>query len=54
MTPQTSGGNTRTIVLFTGVKVQKSTAQNGYPVGEHYAETFDLNARKVNVYHAPT
>jgi hypothetical protein len=54
MTPHSSGGSTRAIVFFTGVKVEKSTVQNGYPVGELFAEAVDLNARKVTVYHAPT
>ena len=49
MTSQSSGGSTRAIVSFTGVKVEKSTAQNGYTVGELYAEAVNLNDQKVTV-----
>jgi len=49
MTTQSSGGSTRAIVSFTGVKVEKSTAQNGYTVGELFAKAVDLNDQKVTV-----
>ena len=49
MTSQSSGGSTRAIVSFSGVKVEKSTAQNGYTVGELFAEAANLNERKVTV-----
>jgi len=49
MTSQSSGGSTRAIVSFTGVKVEKSTAQNGYTVGELFAKAVDLNNQKVTV-----
>jgi DNA/RNA endonuclease YhcR with UshA esterase domain len=49
MASQSSGGSTSAIVSFTGVKVEKSTAQNGYTVGELFAEAVNLNNRKVTV-----
>jgi hypothetical protein len=49
MSSQSSGGSTRAIVPFTGVKVEKSTAQNGYTVGELFAEAVNLNEQKVTV-----
>ena len=49
MTSQSSGGSSRAIVSFTGVKVDKSTAQNGYTVDELFAEAVKLNGRKVTV-----
>jgi len=49
MTSQSSGGSTRAIVSFSGVKVEKSTAQNGYTVGELFAKAAKLNNRKVTV-----
>lgn len=49
MTSQSSGGSSRAIVSFTGVKVDKSSAQNGYTVGELFAEAAKLNGRKVTV-----
>jgi len=49
MTSQASGGSSGAIVSFTGVKVEKSTAQNGYTVGELFAKAVDLNNRKVTV-----
>ena len=49
MTLQSSGGSTRAIVSFTGIKVEKSTAQNGYTVGELFAKAVNLNNQKVTV-----
>ena len=49
MTSQASGGSSGAIVSFTGVQVEKSTAQNGYTVGELFAKAVDLNNRKVTV-----
>jgi len=49
MTSQSSGGSTRAIVSFTGAKVEKSTAQNGYTIGELFAEAVNLNEQKVTV-----
>lgn len=49
MTSQSSSGSTRAIVSFTGVKVEKSTAQNGYTVGELFAKAVNLNDQKVTV-----
>jgi hypothetical protein len=49
MTSQSSGGSTRAIVSFSGVKVEKSDAQNGYTVGELFAKAVDLNDQKVTV-----
>ena len=49
MTSQSSGGSTRAIVPFTGIKVEKSTAQNSYTIGELFAKSVDLKDRKVTV-----
>jgi len=49
MTSKSSGGSTRAIVSFTGVKVEKSTAKNGYTVGELFAKAVNLNNQKVTV-----
>jgi len=49
MASESSGGSARAIVSFTGVKVEKSTAQNGYTVGELFADAANLNNRKVTV-----
>ena len=49
MTSQSPGGSTRAIVSFTGVKVEKTTAQNGYTVGELFAKAVNLNGQKVTV-----
>jgi hypothetical protein len=49
MASQSSGGSSRAIVSFTDDKVEKSTAQNGYTVGELFAEAANLNDRKVTV-----
>lgn len=49
MASQSSGGSSSAIVPFTGVKVEKSAAQNGYTVGELFAEAANLNNRKVTV-----
>jgi hypothetical protein len=49
MTSQSSGGSTRAIVSFTGAKVEKSTAQNGYTVGELFAKAGNLKNQKVTV-----
>ena len=49
MASQSSGGSTRAIVSFSDVKVEKSTAQNGYTVGELFAKAVSLNGQKVTV-----
>ena len=49
MTSQSSGGSARAIVSFSGSKVEKSTAQNGYTVGELFAKAVNLNDQKVTV-----
>ena len=49
MTSQSSGGSARAIVSFTDVKVEKSTAQNGYTVGELFDKAVSLNNQKVTV-----
>jgi len=49
MTAESSSGSARAIVSFTGAKVEKSTAPNGYTVGELFAEAVSLNNRKVTV-----
>ena len=49
MTSQSSSGSSRAIVSFSGVKVEKSNAQNGYTVGELFAKAVDLNDQKVTV-----
>jgi len=47
-TPQTRGSSPAT-VSFTKLKVEKSTAQNGYTVGELFAKGASLNKQKVTV-----
>ena len=49
MTSPSSGGSARAVVTFTGAKVEKSTAPNGYTVGELFEKAADLNNRKVTV-----
>ena len=49
MISQSSGGSSRAIVSFSGVKVEKSNAQNGYTVGELFAKAVSLNNQKVTV-----
>jgi hypothetical protein len=49
MTSQSSSGSSRAIVPFSGVKVEKSTAQNGYTVGELFAKAANLSGQKVTV-----
>jgi hypothetical protein len=49
MAAQSSGGSSRAIVSFTGVKVEKSTAQNGYTVAEVFDKAASLNNQKVTV-----
>jgi hypothetical protein len=49
MTSPSSGGSSRAIASFSGVKVEKSSAQNGYTVGELFAKAAELNNRKVTV-----
>jgi hypothetical protein len=46
-TPQTPGGHPT--VPFSKVKVEKSTAQNGYTVAEIFAKGASLNKQKVTV-----
>jgi len=48
-TSQSSSGSSRAIVSFTGDKVEKSNAQNGYTVGELFAKAVNLNDQKVTV-----
>jgi hypothetical protein len=48
-TSKSSGGSTRAMVPFTGLKVEKSTAENGYTVGELFAKAADLNNQKITV-----
>lgn len=48
LTPQTRGSSHAT-VSFTKLKVEKSTAQNGYTVGELFAKGASLNKQKVTV-----
>ena len=49
MESQSSGGSARTIVAFADLKVEKSTAQNGYTVEELFAKAVDLNKQKITV-----
>ena len=49
LTSQSRGGSSRATVPFTNVKVEKSTAQNGYTVGELFAKVASLNRKKVTV-----
>jgi hypothetical protein len=49
MTSQSSGGSSRAIASFAGVKVEKSTAENGYTVAELFDKAAELNNRKVTV-----
>jgi hypothetical protein len=49
MTSPSSGGSSRAIVPFSGIKVEKSTAQNGYTVAELFAKAVNLNGQKVTV-----
>jgi DNA/RNA endonuclease YhcR with UshA esterase domain len=48
LTPQTRGSSHAT-VSFTKLQVEKSTAQNGYTVGELFAKGASLNKQKVTV-----
>jgi len=48
LTPQTRAGG-HAIVPFTKLKVEKSTAQNGYTVEELFAKGVSLNKQKVTV-----
>jgi len=46
----TSGGSSaHTVVAFADIKVEKSTAQNGYTVNELFAKAADLNKKKITV-----
>ncbi len=49
MGSQSSGGSGRTIVAFADLKVEKSTARNGYTVDELFAKAVDLNKQKITV-----
>ena len=49
LTPQTRGSSSHATVSFTKLKVEKSTAQNGYTVGELFAKGASLNKQKVTV-----
>ena len=49
LTSQSSGGSNRATVPFTDLKVEKSTAQNGYTVEELFEKAASLNGQKVTV-----
>ncbi|MEK6194151.1 MAG: DNA-binding protein [Deltaproteobacteria bacterium] len=49
LTSQSSGGSSRWTVPFTDLKVEKSTAQNGYTVAELFEKSASLNKQKVTV-----
>ena len=49
LTSQSSGGSTRATVPFADIKVEKSTARNGYTVGELFEKAASLNKQKVTV-----
>ena len=49
LTSQSGGGSNRATVPFTDLKVEKSTAQNGYTVGELFEKAASLNRQKVTV-----
>jgi len=44
-----SGGSDRATVPFTDIKVEKSTAKNGYTVSELFEKAASLNGQKVTV-----
>ena len=46
---QKSGGSAGTIAPFAGLKVEKTTAQNGYTVGELFTKAGDLDKQKVTI-----
>jgi DNA/RNA endonuclease YhcR with UshA esterase domain len=48
-TTQSRGGSSRATAPFTNLKVEKSTAQNGYTVGELFAKAASLDGQKVTV-----
>jgi hypothetical protein len=49
LTSPSGGGSDRATVPFTDLKVEKSTAQNGYTVGELFEKAASLNGQKVTV-----
>ena len=49
MTSKSTGGSSSAIVPLAGAKVERSTAENGYTVGELFARAADLNKQKVTV-----
>jgi len=49
LTSPPMGGSSRATVPFTDLKVEKSTAQNGYTVGELFEKAASLNGQKVTV-----
>jgi DNA/RNA endonuclease YhcR with UshA esterase domain len=49
LTPQTSGSSSHATMSSTKLKVEKSTAENGYTVGELFAKRASLNKQKVTV-----
>jgi hypothetical protein len=49
LTSPSGGGSDRAMVPFTDLKVEKSTAQNGYAVGELFEKAASLNGQKVTV-----
>jgi len=49
MASKSTGGSSSAIVPLAGAKVERSTAENGYTVGELFAKAADLNKQKVTV-----
>jgi len=49
LTSPSSGGSNPATVAFTDLKVEKSTARNGYTVGELFEKAASLNKQKVTV-----
>jgi hypothetical protein len=49
LTSKSSGGSNRATVPFKDIKVEKSTARNGYTVGELFEKAASLNRQKVTV-----
>jgi hypothetical protein len=49
LTSQSGSGSSRAMVPFTDIKVEKSTARNGYTVGELFEKAASLNRQKVTV-----
>jgi len=49
MTSQSASGSKRAIVSFAGLKVEKTTAQNGHTVDELFAKATELDKQKVTI-----